>query len=189
MLTLEVGDGGGEWDGGGDAAPGFLVLVDQLFFWEGSLVLRTAQRPEPCCFSSVLTGLWPLAPVYFCDLGGSMAVVRVPRGARTCTGGRIRVETDQSQRRPCVLGREWGATPPRGGDWGTTPHLGRDWGATPLWGRDWGITPHLGRDWGAMTPRGGDWGSHTSSPLRTRDAVSVGWAGPSTSTSPHAEYS
>ena len=81
---------------------------------------------------------------------------------------------------PCLL---WG------GDWGTTPHLGRDWGATPLWGRDWGITPHLGRDWGAMTPRGGDWGSHTSSPLRTRDAVSVGWAGPSTSTSPHAEYS
>ena len=109
MLTLEVGDGGGEWDGGGDAAPGFLVPVDQLFFWEGSLVLRTAQRLEPCCFSSILAGLWPLAPVYFCDLGGSMAVVRVPRGARTCTEGRIRVEIDQSQRRPLCSGERMGS--------------------------------------------------------------------------------
>lgn len=57
---MVVGRGRGEWDGGGDAAPGFLVPVDQLFFREASLVLRTAQCPEPCCSSSILAGLWPL---------------------------------------------------------------------------------------------------------------------------------
>ena len=173
MLILEVGDSGREWDGGGDAAPGFLVPVGQLFFREGSLVLRTAQHSEPCCFSSILAGLWPLAPVYFCDLGVSMAVVGVPRGARTRTGGedqgRDRPDSEAApvfwgeNGEPRLLGAGIGEPRlPGGGDFGTTPHLGRDWGATPPRGGDWGATPPRGRGFGNHASSGQGLGSHAS---------------------------
>lgn len=88
-----------------------------------------------------------------------MAVVGVPRGARTRTGRRVRVEADQSQRRPLCSGARMGSHASSGRGWGATPPQGGDGGATP--------------------PRR----------PKSRDAVSVGWAGPSTSISPHAESS
>lgn len=47
----------------------------------------------------------------------------------------------------------------------------------------------LERGWGATPPQGGDGGATPPRRPRSRDAVSVGWAGPSTSISPHAESS
>ena len=94
-----------------------------------------------------------------------MAVVGVPRGARTRTGRRVRIKADQSQRRPLHSGGRMGSHASSG--WGLGSHTpsGRGWGATPPWGGDLGNHTPSGWGWGATPPWGGDLGSH----------VSLGW--------------
>ena len=117
-----------------------------------------------------------------------MAVVGVPGGARTRTGRRVRIKADQSQRRPLRSGGRMGSHAPSGRGWEPRlPGVG-SWGATPL---GHGLGPRLpGVGIGGATPLGARIGGATPPRRpRTRDAVSGGRAGPSTSISPNGESS
>ena len=111
-----------------------------------------------------------------------------PEGPGHAQGGGSGSRQTRVRGGPCVLEGEWGATPPRGGD-GSHASLGWGFGEPRPLGMDWGPRlPGVGI-WGA-TPLGARIGGATPPRRpRTRDAVSGGRAGPSTSISPNGESS